>query len=100
MAETNAIDLLGHELEVLEHACHFHSMGRTEGDLIAQICWDADRLDLGRVGVEPEPERLCTDAAKDPDIFDWASDRGRRHAISDIVFKEWGITWVANIELE
>ena len=26
--------------------------------------YDADRLDLGRVGIIPDPRRLCTDAAK------------------------------------
>ncbi|TML82741.1 MAG: hypothetical protein E6G09_09645, partial [Actinobacteria bacterium] len=23
-------------------------------------CWDADRLDLGRVGIEPDPELMST----------------------------------------
>ena len=27
-------------------------------------CWDPDRLDLGRVGITPNPRYLCTDAAK------------------------------------
>jgi uncharacterized protein len=27
-------------------------------------CWDADRLDLGRVGIEPDPELMSTDAAR------------------------------------
>jgi len=33
-------------------------------DLIVQICFDADRLDLGRVGVEPEEKYMMTDFAK------------------------------------
>ena len=33
-------------------------------DLIVRICFDADRLDLGRVGVEPEEEYMMTDFAK------------------------------------
>ena len=30
--------------------------------------WDADRLDLGRVGIRPAPKRLCTDAARAPEV--------------------------------
>ena len=29
-------------------------------------CWDADRLDLPRVFIEPDPLRLCTHEARDP----------------------------------
>jgi uncharacterized protein len=42
----------------------FHSHGSTEADSTVQACWDADRLDLVRIGIEPEPDRLCTDAAR------------------------------------
>ena len=34
---------------------------------------DADRLDLGRVGIPPDPARLCTPAAKEPRAFAWAT---------------------------
>lgn len=27
---------------------------------MVQACWDADRLDLGRVGIIPDPERMGT----------------------------------------
>jgi uncharacterized protein len=46
-----------------------HSDGMTEEDITVQICWDADRLDLGRVGITPDPQYLCTRAAKDPKII-------------------------------
>ena len=26
--------------------------------------WDADRLDLGRVGIEPDPEKMSTEAGR------------------------------------
>ncbi len=29
-----------------------------------KTCWDADRLDLPRVGIIPKKDRLCTEAAK------------------------------------
>jgi uncharacterized protein len=59
-------------LEKLVYACRHHSDGLTEADLTIQTCWDADRLDLARVGVWPDPVRLCTDVARDPDLMEQA----------------------------
>jgi uncharacterized protein len=53
------------ELELLEYACRFHSDGYMDGDVTVLTCWDADRLDLGRVGIPPDPRHLCTDAARE-----------------------------------
>ena len=77
----------------LEFACCFHSTGRRDGPLLAQVCWDADRLDLGRVGIEPNRERLCTGAAKSSEIFDWACKRGMDCAVSNIILDEWNIRY-------
>jgi uncharacterized protein len=63
------------ELELLCAACTAHSRGLTEAEVTVQVCWDADRLDLGRVGIEPSPARLCTAAARDPQIIAWAYRR-------------------------
>lgn len=52
------------DFELLYEACCLHTDGLTEGDLTLRVCWDADRLDLGRVGISPEPTLLCTDAAR------------------------------------
>ena len=59
-------------LELLRFACTHHTAGLVEGDVTVRTCWDADRLDLGRVGTVPRPSRLCTDAARDPDVLRWA----------------------------
>jgi uncharacterized protein len=53
-------------LRLLQHACSGHSDGHTEADGSVQVCWDGDRLDLGRVGKRPDPQYLCTEAARDP----------------------------------
>ena len=50
----------------------------TEADVTVQTCWDADRLDLGRVGTTSKAEYLCTDAGKDPDMIGWAHGRAKR----------------------
>ncbi len=60
------------DIETLAKACELHSNGQTEGDALVKACWDADRLDLGRVGVRPEPGRLCTEYAKREDVIEAA----------------------------
>ncbi len=67
--------LSDHELDLLRQACADHTSGLTEADITVQVCWDADRLDLGRVGIRPDPQRLCTQAARLPEILEWAYRR-------------------------
>ena len=62
-------------LDQLAYACRHHSDGLTEADVTVQTCWDADRLDLARVGIEPEPRLLCTQQAKSRDVIDAAVRR-------------------------
>ncbi|MGL6074994.1 MAG: HD domain-containing protein [Fimbriiglobus sp.] len=50
--------------ELLFEACRLHTDGHTTGDVTLLTCWDADRLDLGRVGILPDPKRLGTKAAR------------------------------------
>lgn len=70
---------LGEEkLEMLVYACTHHSDGLMVAHITVQTCWDADRLDLGRIGIEPEPERLCTPAARDPAMIEWAVVRSQQ----------------------
>jgi uncharacterized protein len=71
-----AIDTAG--LELLAVACCDHTDGRVASDPTIATCWDADRLDLGRVGITPLPERLCTATARDPEVIAWAWDRSLR----------------------
>jgi uncharacterized protein len=72
------LELPARKLERLIYACTYHSDGLTDADVTVQTCWDADRLDLGRIGVEPDPRRLCTPAAKDQAVIDWAFCRSRQ----------------------
>jgi uncharacterized protein len=52
------------EFEHLCEAMRLHSDGHTEGEPALRACWDADRLDLGRVGITPNPRYLCTPHGK------------------------------------
>ena len=66
------------EMALLVCACSGHSDGHLDADITVQTCWDADRLDLGRVGIEPDAKYLCTAAAKDPETIASAYKRSIR----------------------
>ena len=40
-------------------------MSDKTGDPTIDACFDADRLDLGRVGIIPDPGRLATEKGKE-----------------------------------
>jgi uncharacterized protein len=82
-------DLNDEDFALLQHACTWHTEGRTEGELSVQCCWDADRLDLGRVGIEPEPCCLCTDHAKSKPMRRWADGRARMEYIPELIRPLW-----------
>ena len=68
IAQNIAGDLIavnGDELGLLATACRGHSDGYLVADVTVMTCWDADRLDLGRVGIRPDPGRLCNPQARD-----------------------------------
>jgi uncharacterized protein len=69
------IDVSQDELDLLMEACRGHSDGHLEADITVMTCWDADRLDLGRVGIRPDPHRLCTDNARSTDLLGAAYKR-------------------------
>jgi uncharacterized protein len=73
------------DFDLLHTACALHTDGLTEADPTVQTCWDADRLDLGRVGITPHPRRLCTKAAKHPDVIAWANRRARQDTVPEVV---------------
>ena len=53
------------QLRQLIYACAYHAECEAQSDDITiQTCWDADRLDLGRIGIVPNPFFLYTEAGK------------------------------------
>jgi len=59
-------ELAVREFEHLCEAMRLHSDGHTTGELAIVTCWDADRLDLARVGITPKANRMCTAPAREP----------------------------------
>ena len=76
------------QFAMLSEACRLHTDGLTVGRLTVQTCWDADRLDLGRVGIKPEPHLLCTDAGRD--LLAWAHARAVSGHVPVAVLDAWG----------
>ena len=76
---------------LLRLACEGHTDGGTDADLAIQICWDADRLDLARVGKRVDPARLCTAAARTIEMIEWATGRATSRAVPALVESEWGL---------
>ena len=52
------------DLDELTYAIRFHSEGQMHSNPTIQSCWDADRLDLGRVGIRPSARFLSPVAAQ------------------------------------
>src|SRR3989344_3443004 len=69
------IDITADQLENLMTACKFHSQSEIKPDNITiATCWDADRLDLWRLGATPDPEFLFSDYAKKKKSFEFSYD--------------------------
>ena len=53
------------QLAILKYAMTHHNGGQVSGDPTIGVCWDADRLDLPRVGTNPNAALLSTPYAKE-----------------------------------
>jgi uncharacterized protein len=84
-------DLSDHEFHLLHRACAGHTHERRHPDVTIQTCWDADRLDLGRVGITPHPKYLGTEVARRPATIEWADGRASFGVVPQLVWEEWGI---------
>jgi uncharacterized protein len=84
-------DLPEDGFRLLHRACAGHTHERTHPDLTIQTCWDADRLDLGRVGITPRASLLCTEVAKRPETIQWADERAGLRVVPEFVRDEWAI---------
>jgi uncharacterized protein len=83
-------DLNSDQLDLLCTAMSGHSDGCIHSDATIQTCWDADRLDLGRVGTKPNARYLSVEGAQHiTEAYAWslklglASNKGRENNAAD-----------------
>jgi uncharacterized protein len=60
----NGFRLSDEQLSTLFDACARHEEGDVTDDPTVGCCWDADRLDLPRVGIEPHRDFMSTEVGK------------------------------------
>ncbi len=87
-----AFDLDDAGFDLLMLACQVHTDGQTVADVSVQTCWDADRLDLPRVGILATDEYLCTPAARQSELIAWARERAERRHVPEWIWLDWGLT--------
>ncbi len=58
--EEHRFDITQEQFDKLYHACKFHTTEPRSGDATIDTCYDADRLDLGRVGIKLDPNKMAT----------------------------------------
>ncbi|MFZ4779098.1 MAG: hypothetical protein ACOYM3_27360 [Terrimicrobiaceae bacterium] len=58
-------DLSDDSFDLLHYACEWHTEGKHHENPTIATCWDADRLDLGRVGIIPSPEFMSTEFGRE-----------------------------------
>jgi uncharacterized protein len=75
--------------ELLFEACRLHTDGLTVGDPTLLACWDADRLDLGRVGTTPSPRYLGTTESRE--LLRWSHARAIADHEPAAVLAAWGV---------
>ena len=83
------LDLDDARFDLLFEACRLHTDGQTTDDPTVGACWDADRLDLGRVGIQAKAHLLSTEAARE--LVPWADRRSRRQHVPSAVLEAWGV---------
>lgn len=57
-------ELSDERFDLLREACRDHASGARSPDPTIGTCWDADRLDLGRVGVAPSASYMSTESGR------------------------------------
>lgn len=71
-------ELSAKRMDALCKAIEHHSSGKVHEHATIQTCWDADRLDLGRVGIKPSAKFMLQEAVKHIDeAYRW----NREHRI-------------------
>lgn len=85
-----AFDLGEAEMGLLGFACEEHTNGGVGSNPTVAVCWDADRLNLWRVGIKPNPQWLSTEAARSEERIAWARDLQWEHYAWEDLYRDFG----------
>lgn len=81
LAAAGLLALEAERLALLAAACAGHAAGTVSADPTIGCCWDADRLDLSRLGMRPRASLLSTAAALDAALQQAAWTSGYEDAL-------------------
>lgn len=71
------------EIDIIKEAATTHTEGFNTDSLIIGACWDADRLDLYRVGIYPDIDFLSTEYAKNETLIEERSLLAEKEILPD-----------------
>jgi uncharacterized protein len=63
--DNGMLDIDSEQFLTLKFAIKYHNDGAVSNDPTIGVCWDADRLDLPRVGIAPAVDKLSTRFARE-----------------------------------
>ncbi len=86
-----AFDLEDEEMGLLGFACEEHTNGGVGSNPTVGVCWDADRLNLWRVGIRPDRRLLSTGAARSEERILWARGLQRDHVTWEELYRGYGV---------
>ena len=86
-----AFDLEDAKMHLLGFACEEHTNGGVGRDPTVGACWDADRLNLWRVGIRPDPRLLAPGAARNGGRIKWARGLQREHVAWEDLYRGFGL---------
>jgi uncharacterized protein len=87
----DAFDLEEAEMALLGFACEEHTNGGVAPDPTVGVCWDADRLNLWRVEIRPDPWWLSTEAARTEERLAWARHLQGEHFDWETLCRNFGL---------
>ena len=91
LVDEGVVALAPERLAVLCDACERHEYGDISDDPTIGCCWDADRLELSRLGIRPRAEYLSTVAALNEALQAAAWQRGRKRELVVDFAERWAI---------
>lgn len=73
LIKARVLALSDEQYDKLKLALRLHPITEASSDdITVRTCWDADRLDLWRADIEPDPKYMFTEEGKNPEMIEFA----------------------------